>query len=256
VPICTGYVRTADGVAPVGSHFATLYGDVDGDDTPEWVVGCHFPSNTIGELRPAPDSATAHPPMDSPGDRARLVVFKRTANAWKIAWISPGLGDEFRPLDFNLREVASGLEPVNHLRIPISLVDIDGTGHLSIAYQCWSKSPAVGYLPGVYRWSAGRWMSVAPAADRFSLQDLNQDGKLELITGSRFIGYGRGDDDVPHVWRWNGRQYQEASTEFPHYFAQLADRYRKYVAQKERAGENYDRAAWGRAIQKATSLAS
>ena len=252
-PLPVGYLREGESVRPVGTHFATLYGDVDGDRQPEWVVGYHFPPRK----GPAGSASTgSRSSASAQDDRAHIVVFKREENRWKSAWISPGLGYEFQVPKFNMREVGAGLDAAEHLGLPLSLVDIDGDGHLEISYQCWSESETVGALPGVYRYDGSRWTSVAPQADRFSLQDVDGDGKsLEVVTGSRYVGYGMGDDDVPRVWRWNGRQYQEASSDFPDFYARLARRYAEHVRHLEQTGEEFERPVWERAIQKAASLA-
>lgn len=258
--IYTGYSRGETSVKTVGSQFATLYGDLDGDHRPEWVVGCYFPSRS----KPTPDPQTMMGgTMGSRGgmvtlrdDRTRIVVFKRANNEpWRIDWVSPGLGYEFHAPDYNLQEVAEGLDQQDNLRLPLSLVDVDGDGRPELVYQCWSESAVVGAMPGVFRFDSTRWVNVAPQADRFSLQDLDHDGKIEVLTGSRFVGYGSGDDDVPRVWRWSGRQYQEASTGYAAYYKELAAKYKRVLARKEQKGESFDRAAWERAIRKAASLA-
>lgn len=253
------YVESAGSVRPAGSQFATLYGDVTGDGQPDWVVGYTFPSEAAAAPEPGGTmfGIMGRGRFDVPArdDRARIVVFVRDgAGRWRFSWRSPGLGYEFCEPKYNLREVELGLERLEHVRLPLALADIEGDGRLEIVYQAWSESPAVGALPGVYRFDGTRWTSVAPQADRFSLQDVDGDGKLEVVTGSRYIGYGTGDDDVPRVWRWNGRQYEEASSYFPLFYAELVVRYRRYVQSMEQRGEPFDRAAWQRAIQKATSL--
>lgn len=259
--IYTGYARADTGIKTTGSQFATLYGDLDGDHRPEWIVGCYFPSHST----PTPDpQSMMGGTMGGRGgmvtlrdDRARIVIFKRVNNnePWRIDWISPGLGYEFHAPNYNLQEVAEGLDQQENLRLPLSLVDVDADNRLELAYQCWSESEVVGAMPGVFRFDGARWVSVAPQADRFSLQDLDHDGKIEVVTGSRFVGYGSGDDDVPRVWRWSGRQYQESSTGFTAFYGDLAAKYRKAMARKEQKGEVFDRAAWERAIRKAASLA-
>jgi len=258
--IYTGYSRVDASIKTTGSQFATMYGDLDGDHRPEWVVGCYFPS----QATPTPDPQSMMSGMmggrggmvNLHDDRARIVIFKRASNEpWRIDWISPGLGYEFHAPDYNLQEVAEGLDQQDNLRLPLSLVDVDGDRRPELAYQCWSESAVVGAMPGVLRYDGTRWVSVAPQADRFSLQDLDHDGRIEVVTGSRFVGYGSGDDDVPRVWRWSGRQYQEASTGFTVFYGELAAKYRKVMARKEQKGEAFDRAAWERAIRKAASLA-
>jgi hypothetical protein len=246
----TGYVRAAS-LQPDGNHFATLYGDIDGDQRPEWVVGYNFPP----EEDDSPMEART-PAFQQHDDRARIVVFKKEAGRWRVSWRSPGLGAEFHTPEYNLQEVNKGLDRIETLRLPLCLLDIDGDGRLEIAYYCWSVAKDVGALPGVYRQDAGRWVSVAPQADRFSLRDLDGDGKLEVVTGSRYVGYGMGDDDVPRVWRWNGRQYQDASGEFPGFYADLVARYRSYVQRVQAGGESLNKTVWDRAIQKAVSLSS
>jgi hypothetical protein len=248
-PIPSAYHRSASGVHPVRVQFATLQGDLDGDGQPEWVVGYHFPPQQRSGAAASAGSARAD-------DRARIAVFrKETSGDWRLTWVSPGLGYEFGAPRFNVREVELDLDHITNLRPPLALVDIDRDGKLEIAYYCWSELETLGGLPGVYRFDGARWVSVAPQADRFSLRDLNRDGALEVITGSRFVGHGMGDDDVPRVWRWNGRQYQEASSEFPAFYADLRTRYDAHVRRMERAGEKFERAVWERAIRKAASLA-
>jgi hypothetical protein len=245
--------RQRNGVVQEADYqFATFYGDVDGDRRPEWVVAYHFPvrgPSPIPNRTPNDQSAT---PRD---ERARLAVFKHDNGRWRVDWVSPGLGFEFRSSLYNLQEVGQGLEAVETLRLPVSLVDIDGDGKLEIAYHCWSEFSSVGALPGILRLTGRRWVNVAPQAERFSVQDVDGDGKLEVVTGSQRIGYGMGDDDVPRVWRWDGRQYQEASSDYPRFYAGLARRYAECVKRMEASGEKFDRAVWDRAIQKAQSLA-
>jgi hypothetical protein len=249
----SAYVRESGKVRGVGAQFATLFGDVDGDGKGEWVVGCYLP---VRELAPG-ESASTDMMKNAPRDnRAHLAMFKNDgAGHWRLEWFSPGLGYEFRDPDYNVREVENGLDNLENLRPPLSLVDINNDHHMEIAYLCWSEAPTIGGLPGVYRFGGKRWVNVAPQADRFSLRDLRRDGKLEVVTGTRYIGYGSGDDDVPRVWRWNGRQYEEASTEYPQFYAELARRYRAYVQKMESTGEKFERTVWERAIKKAVSLA-
>ena len=239
----TSYVHSGGTIFSVGAQFATFYGDVNGDKQGEWVVGCYVPVR-----RPT----TANPLTQD--ERARIAVLdKDTAGNWK-AWVSPGLGYEFAEPACNVEEVNNGLDDLRNLLLPLSLVDVDGDGRMEIAYHCRSQSEAVGGLPGVYRWDTRRWVSIAPQADRFSLQDLDGDKKLELVTGSRRIGHGSGDDDVPRVWRWRSTQFRESSSDFPRFYAELTLRYTEFVKRKERSGEEFDRAAWQKAIQKTTVL--
>ena len=256
--IPTGYTKTDIGLRTTGTHFATLYGDLDGDQRPEWVVGCYLPSRSGSDADPQSAMPGMMPVVGAPGrtrdDRARVAVFKRNSEGWRLNWLSPGLGYEFHAPDYNLQEVNAGLEQIETLSLPLALVDVDHDGRPEIAYQCWSEAPTIGALPGIYRYDGTRWVGIAPQADRFSVQDVDRDGKMEVVTGSRYVGYGTGDDDVPHVWRWNGRRYQEASADFPTFFSALATRYRKLVSRKEQKGEAFDKAAWDRAIRKAVSL--
>lgn len=237
------YVQTGGAVFPVGAQFATFQGDVDGDRKPDWVVGCYVPVQNRTPARPL-----------SQDDRARIAVFRRdAAGKWNV-WCSPGLGSDFSEPSYNVEEVLNGLDDLRNLILPLSLVDVDHDGRKEIAYHCRSQSAALGGLPGVYRLDGSRWINIAPQADRFSLQDLDGDRKLEVITGSRRIGHGSGDDDVPRVWRWRDRQYREASSEFPRFYSDLASRYQEYIRRREQSGEPFDRSAWERAIQKATLL--
>jgi hypothetical protein len=258
--IHTGYAKTEAGLKTTGTHFATLYGDLDGDQRPEWVVGCYVPSRPGSASEPQTGMSGMMPVRGAGSgsirdDRARVAIFKRSNDAWRLNWISPGLGYEFHAPDYNVQEVNAGLEQIETLGLPLALLDVDRDGRPEITYQCWSESPVIGALPGIYRYDGTRWIGIAPQADRFSVQDVDRDGKMEVITGSRYVGYGTGDDDVPHVWRWNGRRYQEASSDFPTFFSALAVRYRKTLSRKEQKGEAFDRAAWERAIRKAASLA-
>jgi hypothetical protein len=238
----TGYLLTGHTIVEVGTQFATYFGDVDGDRQSEWVVGCY-----VG----IEDAANA---MAQDG-RARVAVFDQDAEGiWRATWRSPGLGFEFAEPVYNAEEVATGLDELEHLLLPLSLTDIDGDRRLEIAFHCRSALESVGGLPGVYRLDGRRWVSVAPQADRFSLRDVDGDKKLEAVTGTRRIGHGTGDDDVPRVWRWKDRQFREASGEFPRFYADLSLRYSDFLKRKLARGENVNRAAWERAIQKAASL--
>lgn len=257
----TRYAIRDGEVMPIEPRFATFLGDVDGDRQPERVVGCYFPpasTATEGETTAiAPGAAPGGPAARGPqDDRARLVVFKRDAEGqWRFAWRSPGLGYSFHPPEYNLREVREGLDELGNLRLPIALIDVDGDGRREIAYYCVSQSPHLRALPGVYHYDGTRWLSVAPQADRFALRDLNRDGTMEVIAGTRYVGYGAGDDDVPRIWRWSGSRYQEASREFPSFYSELAARYQAYVKRMRGSGDEFNRAAWERAIQKAASMA-
>lgn len=238
------YVQSGAAVFPVGAQFATFQGDVDGDKKLEWVIGCYVPT---------PEPTTARPLAGD--ERARVAVFRKDGTGKWNVWCSPGLGFEFAEPQCNVEEVVNGLDDLRNLILPLSLVDVDGDGRKEIAYHCRSQAASLGGLPGVYRWETNRWLSIAPQADRFSLQDLDGDGKLEVITGSRRIGHGTGDDDVPRVWRWKDRRYREASSDFPHFYADLTLRYQEYLRKREQSGEPIDRTIWERAIQKATLLA-
>lgn len=253
------YTQTRDSVRVSDFQEAALYGNVDDDESPEWVLGLYFPPRTPGSPDPEDAMSMLMGRMEAmtgvQDSRARIVVLKQdTGGQWKVSWRSPGLGYEFGAPRFNMREVDQGLDGFKNLRPALSLVDVDGDHRFEIAYHCVSQSASVGLLPGIYRWDRSRWLSVAPQSDRFSLQDVNRDGKLELLTGSRYIGYGMGDDDVPRVWRWKDGQYQEASAEFPRFYGDLARRYAEYLRRMGERGEKVDSAAWERAIQKATSL--
>jgi hypothetical protein len=255
--IHSGYSRSGGTVKPTGSQFATLFADLDGDHRAEWIVGCYVPSKAAPVPDPGMTGMTGRGGMIKlRDDRARVAVFKKREDGWRLEWISPGLGFEFHAPEHNLQEVVEGLSAFEHLGLPLSLSDVDADGRLEIVYHCWSESDAVGALPGIYRFDGNRWVNTAPQADRFTLRDVDGDGKQEVITGTRFIGFGSGDDDVPRVWRWSGRQFQEASADFPQFYADLANRYRSYVSRKEGKGESFDRPAWERAIRKVTSLAT
>jgi hypothetical protein len=238
----TGYRQSAGSVVEIGAQFATFYGDVDGDRRGDWILGCYFPTRPVSTADPLA--------LDN---RARIAVFTQGQEGWQL-WLSTGLGYEFSEPQFNREEVEKGLDDLKNLLLPIALVDVDADGRMEVTYHCRSHSAALGGLPGIYRREGDRWLSVAPQADRFSLQDLDGDRKLEVITGSRRIGHGNGDDDVPRVWRWRDRQFREASGDYPQFYAGLAGRYNDFVKRKEAAGEAFDRMIWERAIQKATLL--
>jgi hypothetical protein len=237
--------RWAEGHIEVAHRaFAILAGNVDGDTRAdkEIVLGVYFPSSAS--------------PGGTQDDRARIVVFKHTPKGWLWQWTSPGLGYVFDCPRFNIQEVEQGLDEAVVLQPPLRLVKIDGDAHYSIAYFAWSKSSQVGGLPGVYRYSAARWRNVAPQADRFSLRDLNGDGELQVVAGTRFVGYGSGDDDVPRVYRWGRRGFEEASSQFPRFYRELAEAYRKHVRQLEETHQAFARDVWERAIRKAESFAT
>jgi hypothetical protein len=217
--------------------FAIRFGDVDGDGQRDYVLGCYFPA---GE--------------GSPDGRARIVVFKKSGKRWLLSWTSPGLGYEFDRPRYNAQEVETGLDTADHLQSPLELRDLGGDGRLSIVFFAWSQSTQVGGLPGIYRSIGGRWRNVAPQADRFTLRDLNGDGHLEVIAGTRYVGYGSGDDDVPRVYRWEGERFEEASSRFPRFYAELARIYRDHVRRLEEGHQPFPRDVWERAIRKAENL--
>jgi len=223
-------------------HFAILSGDVDADaqGSPELVVGCYFPSTPS-------EGGTQD-------DRARIVVFKRVGRIWVKEWTSPGLGYEFDRPRYNIEEVEQGLESLASLAPPVQLVKILGDRQYSIAYFAWSKSAQVGGLPGIYRYSGGRWHNVAPQADRFSIRDLDGDGEIQVVAGTRYVGFGSGDDDVPRVYRWDGRRFEEASSRFPRFYRDLAEAYRHHVRELEERHQLFARDVWERAIRKADSF--
>jgi hypothetical protein len=256
----SAFVQRPDGhVDAVRVRPAAAAGDVDGDGRVEWVVAYYFQSDDPTGIRALDDvERRKEPPAPEvrTDDRARIVIFKRDGGGrWRFHWRSPGLGHAFRTSEYNVQEVQDGLDTVGNLRPALALVDVDGDQTLEIAYQCASATGEGGNLPGVYRHTGGRWVSVAPQADRFTLLDLDHDGRLEVVTGSRFVGAGGGDDDVPRAWRWNGRQYQEASSSFPAFYAGLVARYQQYVKRHEKDGPSFNREMWDRAILKAGSLA-
>jgi hypothetical protein len=244
----TGYTRHVDGrVIPWDGRRATLQGDLDGDGRPEWVVACYLPVPS--------DTGTGAAARMVPDARARIVVFREDPDGhWRLDWASSGLGYEFRAPEYNLREVEADLDSFEHLRPPLALVDADGDGRLDIFYHSWSRSEEVGALPGIFRRVESRWLNVAPQSDRFSLVDLDLDGRMEVITGSPGIGHGNGDDDVPRVWRWTGSTYQEASREFPFFYRELARRYASYLARTRASAGPNGNGPWRRAYQKALSL--
>ena len=256
------YVRKGDRIYADINNIAaaSLFGDVDGDGKNEFVVGCLFKSQEppSGLAPGTPVAPGAMMKSDLPrDDRARLVVFKRGSTGhWTRFWTSPGLGYKFDIPKHNIDEIGQGIETLADLRTPISLADVDGDGALEIVYYAWSEDEErLGALPGIYRWDGSRWGNIAPQGDRFSVRDLDQDGKLEVLIGSRYVGYSTGNDDVPRVYRWNGRRYNEASAEFPGYFADLARRYKRAIEQFEAHGEDYEKTLWDRAIQQAENRA-
>jgi hypothetical protein len=232
-------------VATAQYAFAYFSGDVDGDGEAEYVMGCYFS-----------DAATG----GAADDRARLAVFKAQGTSkgkrtWHLTWTSPGLGHEFDLPRYNAREVEEGLEQVEAVQPPIQLVRLEPGGPLAIAYFAWSRSAQVGGLPGIYRFTGGRWRNVGPQADRLNIADLDGDGRPEVIAGTRFVGYGFGDDDVPRVFRWDGQQFAEASSDFPQYYARLLVLYRNHLHRLEETQQVFARDVWERAIRKAETLA-
>ena len=255
----TRYAIRNDRVEPLDPHFATFLGDVDGDGQPERVVGYYFdpePQNADGSSG-TPAGPATRGPQD---DRARIVVFKKDSEGhWRFRWRSPGLGNRFEVPQPNLDEVQQGLDLLQNLNLPLALTDVNRDGRLEIIYYCVSQFEAIGALPGVLRCvrnrtGEDRWVNVAPHADRFSVRDVDQDGTLEVVVGSRRVGYGSGDDDVPRVWRWSGTQFQEASRAFPRFYAALTATYRAYVLRMRADATPFDHVVWQRAIDKATSL--
>jgi hypothetical protein len=57
------------------------------------------------------------------------------------------------------------------------------------------------------------------------------------------------------VWRWTGSQFQESSRAYPRFYAALTMNYRAFVLRMRAGGEQFNHAAWQRAIEKASSLA-
>ena len=243
IAILPSQYTLSDGkVQATGHRFAMMRGDVDGDKRAELVCAAYYP--------PAPVM-----PSSFRDDRARIVVFKREKDEWVRSYTSPGLGFEFTAATHNLEEVERGLAPLDATPLPLNFVDVDRDGSREVAFYAASQDPdAGGLLPGIYRWTNARWVNLAPTGQRFGVRDLNGDGTLEVVVGSRYVGYGMGDDDVPRVYHWTGRKYEEASTQYPSFYADLARRYRTHVEGMSRRGETYPQQAWERAIQKAQSL--
>lgn len=251
------YAQGPRRLEPVNYQWATFLGDTNGDRQPDWVVGFYLPPRPREKVPPPPAGPAMGSGIPALDERARLAVFQQDAEKrWRLTWTSPGLGMTFDVPRYNLLEVEDGLAAPDSVLPPLSLSDVDGDRRLEIVYHCRSQSHEVQSLPGIFRFDGTRWANVAPQADRFSVKDLNGDGKPELVTGSRYVGYGNGDDDVPRVWRWTGRYFREASAEFPAFYRDLASRYASYVRLMEARGLNINRVVWQRAIQKAASLSS
>lgn len=263
----TRYALREGKVVALDDRFATFLGDVDGDGQPERVVGYYFDNPTSGGTPGSegtfsnPSGASGPATRGPQDDRARIVVFKKdSAGHWRFWWRSPGLGNEFVPPKSNLDEVQQGLDQLQNISLPLALVDVNRDGRLEIVYYCVSQFEVIGALPGVLRLVGTqpedqRWVNVAPHADRFTVRDVDKDGTMEVVAGSRRVGYGAGDDDVPRVWRWTGTQFQDASRSFPRFYAALTVTYRAYVLRMRAVGEEFNHVAWQRAIDKASSLA-
>jgi len=88
-------------------------------------------------------------------------------------------------------------------------VVVDKDGRLEIVYYCRSESRSLGALPGVYRFNGQRWVSIAPQADRFSLRDLDGDGKMEIIAAlySTFVVAADGSPRGAKMTTTKGRVY-------------------------------------------------
>lgn len=260
------YEQRGGRLTAVGDRLAALRGDLTGDGEDEWVFGLYLPARRDQVARAQADQA-----LPAPSERTRLVVFQRVGDSWRLVWKSAGLGYRFSPNPFVRHEVENELGEFDMLLPPLGLGDVDRDGALEIIYQTGDRDEpetvttpdgrprkrdsAAGGMAGIFRYDQGRWVEIAPPADRFSLLDLDGDRKLEVIAGTQFVGQGRGDDDVPRVWRWHSGRYQDASPMYSDFYRRLAMRYSSLVDRMKQAGQLFDAEVWNRAIQKARSLA-
>ena len=129
--IATSFQPVGTELRPFGMQEATLFGDVDGDGRPEWVIGLYYPPDTLGGLHAVTPLAPASGRTATSGqdDRARIVILRpEKGGRCRGVWRSPGLGYRFGPAVYNLQEVNQDLDSADSLRLPLALTDVDGDG--------------------------------------------------------------------------------------------------------------------------------
>jgi hypothetical protein len=98
--------------------------------------------------------------------------------------------------------------------------DINHTGRPKIVVDCEGTTVCPNFF-GVYEYRNGH-IEPVPAdfqplmTCRVKLQDLNHDGKTEIIN------YPRGYGELPQIFAWNGEKYAAAAEEFPQFWRQYA----------------------------------
>ena len=119
--------------------------------------------------------------------------------------------------------------------------DIVGDGRPTIVFL-GVMSPAAGVKLSLFRWHGGAYQRVGiDASERYyvvEIRDYDGNAINELSVGSLPIRHG----DLPQVFRWNGREYVEATDAFP-------EAYDAFIRENREAFEQTPDAPWTARIE-------
>lgn len=101
---------------------------------------------------------------------------------------------------------------------PTEVADINGSGHPQIVAYRRIGASCPGILE-IYEWKngviqriTGRWTDNGHQCQSVKIQDLDRDGRPEIIVRTR--NYGVNED----IYQWDGKRYALRSSRFPHYY--------------------------------------